>query len=365
VDIGQELREAREKAGLSIADLTQLTKIQPHKLEALEDNAFDRLPQGVYLDGIVRAYAAEVGLDADVLLPQVREEALLAAAARVASYNDELEHFPTEDAPAEDQSNTTPVMFANDGDTGDHIPYSNASIASHAPMAHVMAAHTAPPARRWIGLAILLLVGMVAVGWGAYLFETSRRSQARAASNHLPASSDRVESLPADAQEPTTDRTAGAGTAARPLPEAAAAVENPRIESPTSAEDARRANTSSPVVAGEWSLATQVESSSVPRFSGLRLGYEIELQQNGNRVSGMGRKVSENGTALTSQRQTPITVEGTIEDNRLRLDFVERGTRRASSGRFDLQFDPGGGLRGRFRSDAARSVGIVQARRLP
>ena len=110
-------------------------------------------------------------------------------------------------------------------------------------------------------------------------------------------------------------------------------------------------------------MATQVEPSSYPRFNGLRLGYRLDLRQKGNRVTGTGRKVSENGRKLATAGQTPIVVEGTIAGDRVRLQFTEAGRRRPSRGRFDLYVTEEGQIRGRFTSDAARSAGSVQARR--
>ena len=41
-----------------------------------------------------------------------------------------------------------------------------------------------------------------------------------------------------------------------------------------------------PDVSGTWALNTHVESTSYPRFAGLQLGYQIDLQREGNRVTG-------------------------------------------------------------------------------
>jgi hypothetical protein len=96
----------------------------------------------------------------------------------------------------------------------------------------------------------------------------------------------------------------------------------------------------------------------------LRLGYDLTLEQDGDRVSGVGRKISENGAGIGRRAQTPLTVSGTIEGDRLKLDFVERGTRRATQGTFELLLDESGVLRGSFSSTAARSSGAVEAHRV-
>ena len=62
-DPGYMLQRAREAQGLSLEDMSRLTKISVTKLRALEDNDFDVLPSDVYVRGFLRAYAREVELD--------------------------------------------------------------------------------------------------------------------------------------------------------------------------------------------------------------------------------------------------------------------------------------------------------------
>jgi len=117
-------------------------------------------------------------------------------------------------------------------------------------------------------------------------------------------------------------------------------------------------------VSGSWTLATHVESTSYQRFEGLQLGYDIQLEQTGNRITGTGRKVIENGEGISSRVQTPISVTGTIAGDRLTLTFNERGARRATEGKFVLLLDESGTMRGRFSSSAAQSSGTVEAHRV-
>jgi cytoskeleton protein RodZ len=65
MDVGETLRMAREQQGLSLDVISQRTKIGTEKLRAIEENDIQRLPSGIFLRGFVRAYAREVGLDAE------------------------------------------------------------------------------------------------------------------------------------------------------------------------------------------------------------------------------------------------------------------------------------------------------------
>jgi len=119
-----------------------------------------------------------------------------------------------------------------------------------------------------------------------------------------------------------------------------------------------------PDVTGSWRLATQIESTTYAAYSGLRLGYEMQLEQEGNRITGTGRKISENGNGIGPRAQTPVKVSGIIEGDRLTLNFVEEGTRRQTQGKFVLIVDDEKTMSGRFSSDAARSSGRVEAHRV-
>jgi cytoskeleton protein RodZ len=87
--LGEELKRAREAAGLSLRDMEARTKISVTALEALERNDFSRLPGGIFGRSFVRAYALEVGADPETtvsrfveLLEQSEREAAERRAAR-------------------------------------------------------------------------------------------------------------------------------------------------------------------------------------------------------------------------------------------------------------------------------------------
>ena len=65
MDVGAQLRLAREKRGWSRDELSARTKISPSTLEAIEECQVDRLPPVVFLRGFLSSYAAEVGLPAE------------------------------------------------------------------------------------------------------------------------------------------------------------------------------------------------------------------------------------------------------------------------------------------------------------
>ena len=332
--IGTELREARERLGLSREHISLATKIQVGKVAALEEDAFESLPSGIYLDGIVAAYAREVGRDGEALVQRLRVQ---------------LAPPPPE--------------------TLEQIAAARQSSRRHAfewrfGLAHGMFA--------FAGVVVVLAI----LGMAVDLFprqSSSESEQTIASARTGTATSAVAQETPIHYGFPSETATTGVEPVnPQSVPSREAEVSS-RIAEPTPVQPPTlpsRAITEPLALvavsnlAGPWTLETQVESSSLRTFEGLRLGYRLELRQNGDQIQGTGRKISENGVSLRGRRQTPIAVQGTIDGGRLKLTFEERGARRHSTGTFDLVLEDAGVLRGSFASDAARSAGVVEARPL-
>jgi cytoskeleton protein RodZ len=60
---GAQLKQEREKQGVSLEDISLTTKIGTRMLRALEEEHFDQLPGGIFNKGFIRAYARCLGLD--------------------------------------------------------------------------------------------------------------------------------------------------------------------------------------------------------------------------------------------------------------------------------------------------------------
>lgn len=61
--VGERLAMARRDAGLTVAEVAERTKVSCHYLNALESEAFHRLPSRVHTFGFARAFAKAVSLD--------------------------------------------------------------------------------------------------------------------------------------------------------------------------------------------------------------------------------------------------------------------------------------------------------------
>jgi cytoskeletal protein RodZ len=80
---GATLREAREAAKMSLADVAAKTRIPQRHLEAIERDEFDALPSMTYAVGFARAYARAAGGDEVTVAAMVRSQLEQGGRARV------------------------------------------------------------------------------------------------------------------------------------------------------------------------------------------------------------------------------------------------------------------------------------------
>lgn len=71
---GEQLRHAREKAGMTIAQVAAETRITQRHLALIEAGDFNALPARTYATGFARTYARILGLDERAIVEEVRAE---------------------------------------------------------------------------------------------------------------------------------------------------------------------------------------------------------------------------------------------------------------------------------------------------
>ena len=82
-EIGNSLREARERQGLGYPEIELATKIRAKYIRALEAEDFTSIPGDAYIRGFLRSYAEYLGLDGDVYVDEY-------ASRFITSWRDEL-----------------------------------------------------------------------------------------------------------------------------------------------------------------------------------------------------------------------------------------------------------------------------------
>jgi hypothetical protein len=86
-EIGNSLREARERQGLGYPEIELATKIRGKYIRALEEEDFTAIPGDAYIRGFLRTYADYLGLDGEVYVDEY-------ASRFITSWRDELPPRP-------------------------------------------------------------------------------------------------------------------------------------------------------------------------------------------------------------------------------------------------------------------------------
>lgn len=169
--VGLELKQARERAGLSAEEVSDRTKIQPHRIEALESGDFQALPYGVYLEGIVRAYAREVGLDQAALVERLRQE----QPQLVDDWNLSLVAATPSNGRRVSSIETRPTPVDLSVDPFESEFEERAPTPPKAEPRHDTATDEREhPGRGLAGLALPIVSLIAVIGWGAFFYERMR-----------------------------------------------------------------------------------------------------------------------------------------------------------------------------------------------
>jgi len=72
--LGQQLKQSREEKGISLHEIAESTHIGVRFLQAIENDAYDILPGGVFNRAFVRKFAKEVGFDEEQAVSLYEEQ---------------------------------------------------------------------------------------------------------------------------------------------------------------------------------------------------------------------------------------------------------------------------------------------------
>ncbi len=68
MSFGVSLKRERELRGVSLAEIAKTTKISVRLLEAIEEDRYDILPEGVFRKSFIKSYAKYLGMNEDQIL---------------------------------------------------------------------------------------------------------------------------------------------------------------------------------------------------------------------------------------------------------------------------------------------------------
>jgi cytoskeleton protein RodZ len=79
--VGALLKDERQRKGLDFGQVSEITRIQPHILQALESEDWPSLPSPIFVKGFVRSYAHAVGLDEEAIVALYQKTAPIGSSA--------------------------------------------------------------------------------------------------------------------------------------------------------------------------------------------------------------------------------------------------------------------------------------------
>jgi len=100
---GAQLRQERERKGVTLEDISLTTKIGTRMLRALEEEHFDQLPGGIFNKGFIRAYARCLGMDEE----QAIADYLVATGAAPSAKKSENDQAPILEPPSREENPAT------------------------------------------------------------------------------------------------------------------------------------------------------------------------------------------------------------------------------------------------------------------
>ncbi|WP_417518244.1 RodZ domain-containing protein [Marinobacter sp.] len=72
--VGQQLKKARERHGLSVAQIADAQHLRSGIIQAIENDEHGQIDSELFLKGYVRAYAKQVGLNGDAIIADLNRE---------------------------------------------------------------------------------------------------------------------------------------------------------------------------------------------------------------------------------------------------------------------------------------------------
>lgn len=72
--VGEQLRLGRERLGLNVSAIADEQHLRPAVIQAIESGEYSKIDSELFLKGYVRAYARQVGLDADTVIADLDRE---------------------------------------------------------------------------------------------------------------------------------------------------------------------------------------------------------------------------------------------------------------------------------------------------
>lgn len=121
-------------------------------------------------------------------------------------------------------------------------------------------------------------------------------------------------------------------------------------------------------LSGAWSVETEVLESSYSKYEGMKVYYDVLINQQGDQIIGTGEKIAEffygNKYEYEPDKRVRFDLIGKLEKrfiskDEVRVHYVEHGRKRDSSTILTLFLNDSDELKGHFLSTAADTRGTI------
>lgn len=122
-----------------------------------------------------------------------------------------------------------------------------------------------------------------------------------------------------------------------------------------------------PDLSGKWVFVTTVEDSSYTPYIGMKLSYEVFIQQRNDQLEGTGEKFMEDLNGVEKEyvgtKRIKLRLKGRVEKkffgkDVVRIQYEMKGLSRDTTAQHQLTLD-GDIMEGRFSSTIAKEIGSV------
>jgi|GEM_PF-3689190 len=112
---------------------------------------------------------------------------------------------------------------------------------------------------------------------------------------------------------------------------------------------------------GEWKFTFAIQSSSMKAYVGKSAGYKLYIQQNGNIVNGKGEKWWIDDKEIPYSQHDRLEFVGSLNEETVTANYTLYGTKRTSTGTFNIKLNEDNNMEGGFSGTAANTQGRLLA----
>lgn len=109
---------------------------------------------------------------------------------------------------------------------------------------------------------------------------------------------------------------------------------------------------------GEWIMTSTIREADSEQYIGMKVKWKLYITENSNKVTGTAEKVAIDNNELDYNLRTTLTIEGNIKEDKLNLNYVEKGKIRNTSGIFIATIS-GDEFSGQFSQTASNTKGEI------